>query len=287
MLLVLLLVTVGLSVAAVDWEEISTTATPVTDQLGQPMVVFMVHLRYDAAPSRADLSYGWTVIEGSGADRVEVASFYRPTTFPGGGLNLYLSSGHVPISPGKRYVATVTVNDTENDLHFEEEIEYGAPVSLPVGIRLTAQSGDQVYDLSGIPDEEIEEMATAYDVLNDDYDVVAEEITADAFFRDHANADEDFPATVYLIPAAGLEGEFGPTTGPIRFSVERTLYIFPVPAKSDVAGLLAQLDVYEFDFVGRAFEGAGDSAVFGGRTVFVDDAAWDTLKAAADEERRR
>jgi len=285
--MLLLLVVSSTAAVAVDWDEISTTATPVNDTEGQPMVVFTVHLRYDQRPSESSLSYGWTVDEISPDGTTEVLSFYRKTTFSGGGLNLYLASGHVPIVAGNRYVGRVTVDDDVNDLHFETEVDYSAPVSLPVGIRLSAQTGDQVFDLSGVPDEEIEELATACDVLRSEYDLVAEDVTLDDFFSEHASGSEDFPATVFLIPAAALEGEIGPSSGPISFSVERILYIFPVPDRSAVSGLLDQLSVYEVDFMGRVYEGDGSDAVYGAMKVFVGNAAWDTMAAAAEEEDRR
>lgn len=284
---VLLVAAVGLVGSAVEWEEVTTTATSVLDQDGRPTVVFSVHLRYDVAPSSASLSYGWTVREGSGPSGTVVLDFYRPTTFPGGGLNLYLGSGHVEIEAGKTYSAHVTVDDERNDLHFERDIGFAAPVSLPVGIRLTAQSGDAVFDLSGVPDEEIEELATAFDVLDGDYELLDVDVSLDAFFDDYASEDDDFPTAVFLIPAAGLEGTLGPTSGPITITVQPVLYVFTIPVRGDVRSFLEQVAVYEREFVGRVFEGSGDEATYGALTVFVGDDAWAWMEAAAEEEGRR
>jgi hypothetical protein len=284
--LFVILTAVAVTTSGVQWEEVSVTTTP-TGDADDPAVTFVLHLRYDEAPARADLSYGWTVYEGTGAARSEIFSFYRATTFPGGGLNLYLGSGRVPIEPGRHYVARVTVDDTRNGLHFERDVEYVAQLSFPVGIRLTAPSGEQGFDLSGVPDEEIEEMATAYDVLRRSYQLVAEDVTLEAFFLTYAAASDDFPASVFLIPALGLESEFTSSAGTALLTVEMVLYIYPVPDRSAGQALLDQLAVYEHDFVGRVLEGDGAEAVFGARTVFVGDDAWDVLAAAAAEEDRR
>lgn len=284
--LALALLVASLAVSAVEWEEVAVSATPAGDA-SRPVVVFTIQLRYDERPARADLSYGWTVYEGSGTSRTEIFSFYRPTTFAGGGLNLYLGSGQVEIEPGRHYVAHVTVDDRVNDLHFERDVAYTAQVSFPIGIRLTAPSGESGFDLSGVPDEEIEEMATAYDVLSRDYRLVAEDVTLARFFSTHATTAADFPATVFLIPALGLESDLTSSSGPVKLTVQTALHIYPLPDRAAGQTLLDQLEVYDREFVGRVYEGEGSEVLFGGITVFVGEDVWEVLAAAAAEEDRR
>lgn len=272
---------------ALEWDEIAALATPTVGSSGEPLVVFSVELTYDQRPSDASLSFGWTVYElGSGAP-IELHTFYRSTTFAGGGLKISFASARVPIEPGKRYRGHAVVDDAVNDLHYERDINYTAPLSLPIGIRLEGVGGAEEFDLSGVPDEELEEMATAYDALQANYDQVAEGVTLDAFFSDYASADDGFPATVFLIPISGAEGTFGPSSSPITFTAMSFMHIFPVPERSAVAGLLEQLSVYEKEFVGRAFEGEPHDALFGARTVFVGEESWKMLAASATEEKRR
>jgi len=277
----------AVAVAAVTWEEVSLTATPTGGPDGQAMVLFNVHLQYDEAPSRADLSFGWTVTEGSASTGTEVAAFYRSTTFPGGSANLNLGSGHVPIEPGKRYVARVTVNDAANDLHYEGTITYTAPLVLPVGIILYGANGAEEIGLDGVPDEELEEMATTYDLLRSNYTKVEEDVTLADFFSQHATGADAFPAAVYLIPLQGDETTFGTDSSPVSFRITPAMYAYPIEDRGAGNDLLNQLAVYEKVYTGTVYEGDGIEAAFGAKLIFVGDIAWDVLAAAKTEEQSR
>jgi len=285
-----LLALAALAVHAVDWEEIAITATPTADG-GRAMVMFTVHLQYDAAPRSADLSYGWTVNGGPASNRTEIVSFYRSTTFPGGGVNLYLGSGHVPIEPGVRYVAEVTVDDAANNLHYEGTVTYTAPLILPVGIILKGANGAEEIGLDGVPDEELEEMATAYDLLRTNYTKVEEDVTLDEFFASHVSASGDFPAAVFLIPLQGNESTFGTASSPVTFRITPVMYAYPIEDRAAGTDLLEQLAVYENDYPGTVYEGEGnpdgDDSLFGAKKVFVGDIAWSVLAAAKTEEQER
>ena len=277
----------GVSGAAIEWTELSARATPTTGSSGEATVVFTVELEYSERPMTADLSFGWTVEEIGSGEPTVLHTFYRSTTLAGGALKVALASARVPIAPGGRYRAHVIVDDAANDLHFERDINYTAPLSLPVGIHLRGANGNEEWDLSGVPDEELEEMATAYDALRSDYREVATEVTLEAFFDEHAGSSDAFPATVYLIPALGAENPFGPPDSPVTFQIVPTLYVFPVPDASSVSGLLEQVAVYEREFIGRAFSGGPEDVLFGALSVFVDETAWSVLAAAKAEESRR
>ena len=281
---------VSLAAGAVSWEEIAITATPTADG-GRAMVMFSVHLQYDAAPRTSDLSYGWTVNGGASSNQTEIISFYRSTTFPGGGINLFLGSGHIPVEPGMRYVAKVTVDDAANDLHYEGTITYTAPLALPVGIILRGVNGVEEIGLDGVPDEELEEMATAYDLLRSDYTKVEEGVTLAEFFSSHASGSADFPAAVFLIPVQGQESAFGTSSSPVTFRITPVMYAYPIADRTAGSDLLAQLAVYENDYPGTVFEGEGnpdgDDSLFGAKKVFVGEIAWNVLAAAKTEEQQR
>lgn len=283
----LTLLLASVSAVALEWEELAAFAAATKDVSGRPAVVFSVQLEYDQRPSDADLSFGWTIWRLDSGDKIELHSFYRSTTFTGGGLRISFASARVPIEAGERYRGRVVVDDSVNDLHYERDIDYTAPVSLRVGIILRGVTGSDEVDLSSADDEEIEEMATAYDALRADYSEIAEGVSLDEFFSQHAADDEAFPATVFIIPVQGTESPLGSATGPVAFTVTPVMYVFPVPERSAVRGLLEQLRVYEREFVGLVFEGDGHDALFGARTVFVGEEAWRILAAAAAEEGRR
>lgn len=271
--------------SALEWSETFAFAAVTTDEFGQPVLVFSAQLQFDEYPQAAALSCGWTVYELSADGPIELDSFYKSTRAIA--QTFTVASRRVPIEAGKRYRGCFVAADDVNGLQHEREVDYTAPLSLPMGIRLGAVSGDEAFDLSGIPDEELEVMATAYDVLQTEYTVLAPEIGLDDFFSDFASSEEAFPVTMFVIPIPGVEGIFGPSTSPITFTATTIMHVYPVSTPRAVAGLLEQLSVYQRDFVGRAFEGAGDDALIGGLTVFVEEEAWEMLAAAAVEEAHR
>ncbi len=282
-----MLLLLGGCATALEWTELSALATATTGSSGEPAVIFSVQLEYDARPREADLSFGWTVEERADGETAVIDTFYRSTGFPGGALRISFASDRIPIKAGTLYRAHVIVDDAANDLHYERDIDYTAPVSLPVGIHLRGTNETEEWDLSGVPDEELEEMATAYDALLSEYTEEANDVRIDAFFADHASTTDAFPVTVFVIPAVGDESPFGPSDSPVTFSIVPMLYVFPVPEQNGVPGLLEQLSIYQREFIGRVFVGGPDDGVFGAVTVYVDEEAWMVLAAAKAEEDRR
>jgi len=281
------LLTFTACVGALEWSELVALATPTTGSSGEAAVVFSLQLEYDTKPLTADLSFGWTVEEIASGERTVVDTFYRSSTYPGGSLRISLASARIPIEAGKLYRAHVIVDDAANDLHFERDIDYTAPLSLPVGLHLWGANGAEEWDLSGVPDEELEEMATAYDALRAEYAKEAEDVEIAAFFADYASSSDAFPVTVFVVPAIGDESPLGTADSPVSFTIVPVLYVFPVPERSGASGLLEQLAVYEREILGRVFLGGPDDALFGAVTVYVDEEAWKVLAAAKAEEDRR
>lgn len=272
---------------ALEWSENFAVATVTSTNSGEPAILFSIELEYDQRPTTSDVSFGWTIFDLDTGEELGTYSFYRSTTLTGGALRLSFASARIPITPGKRYRGRANIDDFANDLHHQRDIDYTAPLVLPVGIILRGANGAEEIGLDGVPDEELEEMATAYDLLQSEYSQVAEDTTLDAFFSDYATGSEGFPAAVYLIPLQGNESTFGTEGSPVTFRITPVMYAYPVPDRGAVSDLLEQLSVYERDFVGFVFEGEGDEALFGARFVFVGEIAWRVLAAAKDEERDR
>jgi len=271
--------------SALDWSETFAFAAVTTDPSGQPVLVFSAQLQFDERPQDAALSYGWTVYELTAQGAIELDSYYKSTGAVA--QTFTVASRRVPIEAGKRYRGHFVAKDALNGLAHERDVDFTAPLSLPLGIHLEAVSGDEVFDLSGVPDEELERMATAYDVLETGYTVLSTDVSLDAFFSEFASSEEAFPVTIFVIPVPGVEGIFGPSTSPITFTATTIMHVYPVPVPDAVAGLLEQLSVYQRDFVGRAFEGEGDDVLIGGLTIFVEEGAWEMLAAAAVEQAHR
>ena len=283
--LLVLLGGLAVAVSAVEWNETAAGAfLRVDPDTGGAEVVFSVSLEYDPRPADSSLVFGWTVY---GPDGSVLSEYRRSTTLGGPVGRIALASEPVPVIPGRSYRGVVTADDEVNGLHYEKTIVYTTPIVLPVGISLRGMNGVEEFDLTGVPDEELEELATIYDRLNSDYEIEAEGVDLDGFFADYATGEDGFPALVIVIPFVGVESSFGPTNSTVTITAVRMLHLYPVAESGDVSALTAQLAVYDRDFTGSVFVGGGDEPLYDGIVVFVGEDAWNVLKAASDEEARR
>ncbi len=287
---VFLLILVGLVVAAaaVEWNETASGAFLRLDpETGEAEVIFSVSLEYDPRPSDSSLVFGWTVYGPKGGREGVLSEFRRSTTLGGPVQRISLASQPVAIVPGETYRGVVTADDEVNGLHYTKTIYYTAPIALPVGISLRGMNGTEEFDLTGVPDEEIEELATIYERLDSDYELIEEGVKLSGFFADYASSSEEFPALVIVIPFLGVESSFGTSNSQVTISTSRILHIYPVDEPAGIPGLTEQLEVYDRDFVGLVFSGGGDEPLYSGVTVFVGSDAWNVLKGASEEEARR
>lgn len=285
---ILIVLVAGLGAAALGWTEIAAMATVTTGSDGGPAIVFTIQLEYDRRPSSADVSFGWTIYDLDKGQELEEYSFYRSTTLTGGALRLSFASARVPVVPGTRYRGRVVVDDAANDLQYRRDIDYTAPVVLPVGLVLSGTNDTEEIPLGDVPDEEIEEMATAYDLLQASFSHDAEGVTLEAFFAEVAIDSASYPAAVYVVPVQGDESPFGTQNSPVTFRITPSLYAYPVPDPSAASALLEQLSAYDRTFVGLVFSSEDPQAgLFDAVSVFVGETAWRVLEAAKAEETRR
>jgi len=273
------------ALAAVEWNETAAGAfLRVDPETGQAEVIFSVSLEYEPRPADSSLVFGWTVY---GPDGGVLSEFHRSTTLGGPVKRIALASEPVAIIPGESYRGVVTADDEVNGLHYERTIDYTAPIALPIGISLRGMNGTEAFDLTGVPDEELEELATICDQLSVEYELEDEGISMSEFFSNYADREEDFPVLVIVVPFLGAESSFGPTNSAVTISAARMLHVYPVVESKGVPALTAQLSVYDRDFTGFVFTGGGDEPLYNGITVFVGEEAWNVLKAASEEEARR
>ena len=92
----------------------------------------------------------------------------------------------------KQHGARVWIDDLENDLSHERTYTYLAPQSLPIGLRLIGWDGSEDADLSGMPDEEMEELALLQRAVAS-YKVIAEDVSISSLFPQYAATDETIP----------------------------------------------------------------------------------------------
>jgi hypothetical protein len=191
----------SLGALAMEWKELDWGADAIVDSAtGLPAVVFHAAVEYSEVPGSTRLSGNWQVV--TYVNGVEVPVDIAPSTavMRGAVYRIYTSTSHIVVEAGKRYVATVTLQDTDNDLSYRRTFDYTAPSSSPYGISLRGWDGSDEIDLREMPDEELEELVLLHDLVKG-YRQSPVETTVTAFLRGDAAAKPD---TAILV-----DGELG------------------------------------------------------------------------------
>lgn len=286
--LAILLLWAGAVVASAEWNEIQAvygiTTHPST---GAPILTFSVGLSYDPIPDEIRVDVEWTIVEiRDGVERV-VDTLERTISPPRGPRTLFSASPSIAIAPGMRYRAYVELTDTINDLDYARTIEYLAPISLPTGISLRDLEDTEEFDMTGVPDDALAQLAAYHDALTSAYAVEEEAIELNAFLASLRTDPERFPAMVLLVPTFDPDAPPPATEGSFEIRIGHSLQVYALPDSAAIAGLTDQLAPYETVFSGRSFTGEGTETLAMARSVYVGDYTWRVLAAAAIERDRR
>lgn len=267
-------------------KEVRSSADLAVDhKTGAPAVYFSVILEYDPVPTRVDLTITWTVyarVDGREVPGTSDASTAAEDATSG---RIWLMSPPMPVEPGKSYGAHLVVNDKANGLSYRKDFQYLAPLVVPIGIRLEGWDGSSGVDLTGVPDEELEDLATLYTHLKA-YVQTASDIPLETFLSSSMAAVQTYPAVVMVVPNAGLSTTYGDTKG-VTLTVGQTFVLYVVPAAADLGLVRAQAAAFERAIVGDVYLGPGDLGTITALCAYVDDIAWAVLKAASTEWTKR
>ncbi len=275
-----------LAASAVTWEEVRTSTDLATDpRTGDPAVYFSVILQYDPVPARLDLSVSWSVYELVDGQEVPGGSLASSAARDASVGRLYLMSPAMPVESGRTYGAHLAVTDSANSLSYRKDFRYLAPLVVPMGLRLTGWDGSSAIDLTGVEDEELEDLVTIYNHLTS-YQQTASEQALEAFLAAPLPAEDAFPAVVMLVPTAGLSANLGGAHG-ITFTVGQVFTIYVVPSSDAVPALRTQIAAFDQPIVGAAYVGSGDLGPVTARHAFIDKTGWAVLQAAAAEWAKR
>jgi len=278
----------AMTAGAVEWTETQAFPAVTTDpETGAPSLIFSLGLAYDERPNKMRIRTSWEIYVVEDGEQVLLDSYARTSPEMRGAGNVYAASPRVAIEPGGRYIATVVVEDLVNDLTYEHIFDFLAPLSLPLGIHFEGSDGSEALDLTGLPDEELEELVLLYRLLVSDYERVGEDVEIAAMLADYADLDESYPMAALLIPSDGLSSEIGPENAPITVTVAQILYVYSIPASDAVAGFRGQVEGFGREFSGFVYEGPGGEGLGAGMVVFLHEPVWLVLEAADAEYRRR
>ena len=283
-----LLIGLGVAAFSVEWTEIQAfsaiAADPVT---GAPSVSFSLSLPYDKAPNRMQIQAAWEIYVWDEGNQIPLESYTRRSVETRGMLLFYVGSSPVLIETGKRYVAKLVVDDLVNGLHHEHVFDFLAPLSLPIGIHFEGDDGEEEWDLTSLPDEELEELVLLYRLLVGDYELAAEGVALDLMFADYAGDEASFPMAALLIPTEELSTELELENAPISVTVAQMLYVYSIPSADAIGGFEDQVDQFQRGFVGFIYTGPGGEGLGAGRVIFLHEPVWSLLENVSAEYARR
>ncbi|MFC2099479.1 hypothetical protein ACFLSF_01435, partial [Candidatus Bipolaricaulota bacterium] len=220
----LLILLCAVPALSAEWTEFQAFPAVTTDPAtGAPSLIFSLGLAYDVPPSRMQIRTSWEVYVEQDGEHVLLESYARTSPAMGGARNVYSASPRVPIEVGGRYVATAVIQDLINNLTYERTFDFLAPLSLPLGIHIEGWDGSEAMDLTGLPDEELEELVLLHQLLAGSYELAGEGVELASMLADYAGLEESYPIAALLIPAAGLSTEVGPEETPLTITVAQTL----------------------------------------------------------------
>lgn len=282
---------VGLALASAaataSLKEVRTSSDLAVDpKTGSPAVYFNAILEYDPRPENADLVISWTtyVLE-SGREQVVEATSRTSHQDPAPG-KLYLMSPAVLVEPGKTYGAHLVLEDSANRLTYRKDFRYLAPLVVPIGLRLQGWDGSGAVDLTGVPDEELEDLVTIYNHVKT-YVQTASEVELKVFLSTAMAPVQTFPAVVMVIPNAGLSETYGVTKG-VTITVGQFFVMYVLPSANELAALRTQVAAFERDDIrGRVYLGNGDLGTLTATCAYIDEIAWTVLQAASAEWTKR
>ena len=252
---------------------------------GEPAVYFSVVLQYDPLPTRVDLSVSWVVYALVDGQEVPSGSQASSSAQDASIGKLYLMSPPVSVEPGKTYGAHLVVRDAANNLTCRRDFQYLAPLVVPIGLRLEGWDGSSAIDLTGVADEELEDLVTIYNHIKS-YVQTASAQALDAFLSAPLPPADAYPAVVLLVPTAGLSTNLGGTSG-VTLTVGQVFTMYAVPSADAVSALKAQVAGFDQPILGDVYVGSGDLGILTGKRVFVDKTAWAVLQAAVAEWAKR
>jgi hypothetical protein len=282
-----LLALASLAVVAVTWEEMDWSAAVAPDpKTGTPALYFTVVIEYKPTPNTFALETSWVLFEELEGTEQVVDAYTKRSSVGGSIRRIYAMSSGIPVKPGGVYGAHLSLVDSVNGLRFSRDFRYVVPMVVPIGLRLEGWDGSAGVDLTGVADEELEQLATLYQHLRA-YSKQEEGVSLEAFVGTSLPEEEAYPSVVLLVPTAGLSTTLSDGRQGVTLTVGQSLTMYVVPASSAASALLEQVSIYGKDFEGFVYRGSGDLGMTSGVRVFIDEMAWLVLEGAEAEWTRR
>ena len=163
-------------------------------------------------------------------------------------------------------------------------------LSLPTGVALSVSttSGDtDEIDLSGVPDEELEQLASYFTTFSTGYVQTASDVSAGDFFHHLCHIRGGVSGFVAGGRFLGSKRQYKWKRNLDQGELQP--HPFHLPGKFTGSGgwVLEQLSLFNEEFVGRVLLAKNPSDSGNAISVFIGETAWQVLQAASQEIEQR
>ena len=279
----------GVNVLAASWQEDrSGVQFKVDSKTGSTQIGFYLFMNYDPVPNCIEIGIDWSVYPGSKPQSLLAMDSHRIRRHCGGSISSVstLSPFITPV-PGMSYAGKIVLHDVANNLTYEKQITYVAPITLPtgIGINVTTPTGEtEEIDFSNINDEQLKTLTTYYVTVTAGYVHTASDVTLSDFFAIYS---ADHPQWVFVL--AQLEPQIN-QTGPgisVHASYNQLFFLYRIDSSEVAAAVTEQLRDFQDNFVGSVWLANGKTADDAPQAVFMDKQAWKILQASDEEWKKK
>ena len=274
---------------ATDWQEDrSGVQFKVDSKTGNMQIGFYLFMNYDPVPNCLEMTVDWTVYPLSSPDSPLATDSHRIRRHCGGGIaQVSTLSPFITPVPGMSYAGKIVLHDVANNLDYEKQITYVAPITLPtgIGINVTTPKGKtEEIDFSSLSDDQLRALTTYYTTVSTDYVQTASEVSLSDFFADYST---DQPQWVFVVTQLGPQvNQAGPGIS-IHASYNRLFFLYLIEGPEGGAAVEKQLEEFPDQPIGSVWLAEDNPNEGAPQAVFMDDKAWKILQASTEEWKKR
>ena len=274
---------------ATSWQEDrSGVQFKVDSKTGNTQVGFYLFMNYKPIPECIEIVVDWIVYPLSSPNEPLATDSHRIRKHCGGRIaSVSTLSPFITPVPGVSYAGKIYLHDVANNLSYDKEITYVAPVTLPtgIGINVTTPKGKtEEIDFSSISDAELRSLADYYSTVTMGYVQTGSNVALADFFSAYS---AKYPQWVFVVAQPGPQID---QTGPgisVHASYNRLFFLYLIADQQGTTAVTQQLSEFPNEFVGSVWLAKDDRDEKSPQVVFMDNQAWTVLEASVAELKKR
>ncbi|MEA3238520.1 MAG: hypothetical protein U9Q94_01855 [Candidatus Bipolaricaulota bacterium] len=265
----------GVNVLAISWQEDrSGVQFKVDSKTGSTQIGFYLFMNYNPVPNCLEMTVNWTVYQVASPDSPLASDSHRIRRHCGGRIaSVSTLSPFITPVPGMSYAGKIVLHDVANNLTYEKQITYVAPITLPtgIGINVTTPTGKtEEIDFSNINDEQLKTLTTYYATVTTDYVQTASDVTLSDFFAIYS---ADRPQWVFVLAQLGPQVNQTSPGISVHASYNQLFFLYHIDGLEAAVAVTKQLRDFQDDFMGSVWLANGKTADDAPQAVFMDKQA--------------